>query len=92
MTEDADGCDALASLALDLRWSWSHCTDAFWRQLDPQLWQRTRNPWAIVQTVSRDRLGAALKDPSLANALRALAEAHPAVSVPLEASEILWQR
>ena len=53
---DIDGVDALAELALDLRWSWNHCTDQLWRRLDPALWERTQNPWAVLQTVSRDQL------------------------------------
>ena len=24
-------------LALDLRWSWNHATDAVWRELEPEL-------------------------------------------------------
>ena len=27
--------DSLAELALDMRWSWSHCADEVWRQLNP---------------------------------------------------------
>lgn len=47
--------NALFELALDLRWSWDHSADEVWRQLDPELWDITRNPWAIMQTVSKDR-------------------------------------
>ncbi len=42
----------LAEIALDLRWSWNHCSDNVWRQLDSVLWERTRNPWLVLQTVS----------------------------------------
>jgi hypothetical protein len=35
---DVDGFDALAELALDMRWSWNHATDELWRQLDSELW------------------------------------------------------
>ncbi|MFA5655505.1 MAG: alpha-glucan family phosphorylase [Dysgonamonadaceae bacterium] len=45
----------LFELALDLRWSWDHSADEVWQQLDPELWDITRNPWAVLQTVSRDR-------------------------------------
>lgn len=41
---EVEGFDALAELALDLRWSWNHVTDEVWRQLDPVLWAITRNP------------------------------------------------
>ena len=59
---DVDGSELLAELALDLHWSWDHCTDEVWRQLDPALWERTQNPWAVLQAVSRERLQAALAD------------------------------
>ena len=42
----------LAELALDMRWSWNHATDEVWRQLDPDLWEITHNPWVVLQTVS----------------------------------------
>jgi starch phosphorylase len=51
-----DGIDALAELALDLRWSWDHGADTIWRPLDPELWDRTRNPWIILQTVGPGKL------------------------------------
>jgi glycogen phosphorylase len=51
-----EGFDALAELALDLRWSWSHAADEVWQQLDPDLWDLTHNPWAVLQSVSRDQL------------------------------------
>ena len=53
---DARGYESLAALALDLRWSWNHATDQVWRQLDPVLWDFTHNPWAVLQTLSRDKL------------------------------------
>ena len=57
------GLDSLAELALDMRWSWSHYADEVWRQLDPALWELTYNPWAVLQTVSRDQLKHMLADP-----------------------------
>ena len=60
---EIEGFDSLAELALDLRWSWNHATDTLWRQLDPELWGLTHNPWVVLQTVSRDRLKRALVDP-----------------------------
>ncbi|MBW4050063.1 MAG: glycosyltransferase family 1 protein [Proteobacteria bacterium] len=53
---DVEGYESLAALALDLRWSWNHATDQVWRQLDPVLWDLTHNAWAVLQTVSRDKL------------------------------------
>ena len=52
---EVEGADLLLELALDLRWSWNHAADVLWQRLDPELWESTRNPWVILQTVSRDR-------------------------------------
>jgi starch phosphorylase len=61
---EIEGFDSLAELALDMRWSWNHATDGVWRTLDPILWELTRNPWVILQTVSRDQIERALADPT----------------------------
>jgi starch phosphorylase len=53
---EVEGFDALAELALDMRWSWNNAADEVWQELDPVLWELTRNPWVVLQTVSRDRL------------------------------------
>ena len=58
-----EGFAALAELALDMRWSWNHATDEVWRQLDPNLWELTHNPWGVLQTVSRDQIERVLADP-----------------------------
>jgi len=50
---------ALAGLdefAHDLRWSWNHDTDDLWCRIDRDGWERTGNPWIILQTVPRARL------------------------------------
>ena len=60
---EIEGFDSLAELALDMRWSWNHATDEVWRQLDPELWEITHNPWVVLQTVSRDRIERVLADP-----------------------------
>ncbi len=56
--------DSLAKLALDMRWSWNHATDGVWRTLDPILWELTKNPWVVLQTVSRDQIERVLADPA----------------------------
>ena len=60
---EVEGVDSLAELALDMRWSWNHATDEVWRQLDPELWEITHNPWVVLQTVARDRIERMLADP-----------------------------
>ena len=52
----------LRDLALDLRWSWNHAADELWTYLDPELWALTHNAWVILETVSRERLGACVAD------------------------------
>ena len=64
LATDIDGFDALSELALDMHSSWNHATDQVWRQLDPVLWGLTRNPWVVLQTVSRERLQCVSADPA----------------------------
>ena len=59
---EVEGFDSLAELALDMRWSWNHATDKVWRQLDPELWDITHNPWVVLQTVSREQIERVLAD------------------------------
>jgi len=61
---DVEGFDSLSELALDMRSSWNHATDQVWRQLDPELWDLTQNPWVVLQTVSREKIQSALADPA----------------------------
>src|SRR5579863_8026332 len=49
-------------LALDLRWNSSHDADPVWRAIDPGLWEATRNPWLILETVSLRRLESLAQD------------------------------
>jgi len=73
---DIDGLDSLAELALDLRSTWNHATDEVWRQLDAELWAVTQNPWVVLQTASRDRIGRVLSDPAFRKKLDGLVEAN----------------
>jgi starch phosphorylase len=72
---DVEGFDALSELALDLHSSWNHASDPVWRQLDPVLWGLTRNPWVVLQTVSRDKLQTVLADPAFRKIVDALLQA-----------------
>lgn len=66
--------EALTCLALDLQSSWNHAADKLWKQLDPELWDLTHNPWVIVQTVSRRKKEKVLADPAFQNMLSETAE------------------
>jgi glycogen phosphorylase len=67
--------DALAQLALDVRWSWNHSADKLWMQLDPELWDLTHNPWVVLQTVSRQRLESVTSDTAFLGMLEELTQA-----------------
>ena len=75
LSTDVEGFDSLAELALDMRSSWNHATDRVWRQLDPVLWELTHNPWAVLQTVSREKLQRDLADPDFRKSVNDLVEA-----------------
>ncbi|MDI1249254.1 MAG: alpha-glucan family phosphorylase [Lacunisphaera sp.] len=75
------GFDALTELALDLRWSWNHCTDEVWRQLDPALWERTRHPFTVLQSVPRGEIERRLADPSFRAQVDALVQAKRQMAV-----------
>ncbi|MGN6249960.1 MAG: alpha-glucan family phosphorylase, partial [Ginsengibacter sp.] len=64
---DIEGIDSLMELALNMRWSWNHSADELWQQLDPALWELTRNPWVVLQTISHDQLERKMALPSFRN-------------------------
>jgi starch phosphorylase len=64
------GLEGLADLALDLRWTWNHSTDRLWEVLDPETWERTGNPYYILQNISQARLEEAATDPDFKEQLR----------------------
>lgn len=67
---------ALNELALNLHWTWSHGSDVLWRQIDDELWQRTENPWAILQNVPQERLEKLAEDAAFAQELRRALDEH----------------
>ena len=69
------GLAALDDLALDLRWTWSHDADVLWHKIDADTWERTRNPWVLLQDISADRLHAFAADPPFLAELKRLTQA-----------------
>jgi starch phosphorylase len=69
------GLVALTELAMDLRWTWNHCSDELWRRLDPALWTLTYHPNVVLQSVSREKLASALADPDFCRLLDELMQA-----------------
>ncbi len=72
---DVEGFDSLSELALDMRSSWNHGADDIWRQLDSALWDLTRNPWVVLQTVSREKLQSVLADAAFREKIEDLLQA-----------------
>ena len=67
---------ALTELALNLRWTWNHALDELWKSIDPQLWERTHNPWLILQNTSPHRLGELCRDATFSQTLAHAIEEH----------------
>ena len=74
LSKGVEGADSLVELALDMRWSWNHATDDLWEELDPELWNITQNPWAVLRAASADRLTEVLQDPVFRNKIQELLE------------------
>ena len=55
--------ERLRDLGGDLRWTWSHTADSLWRTIDRASWERSENPWSILQDVGRERLEQLAGDP-----------------------------
>ena len=70
-----EGFASLSELALDMRSAWNHGADEIWRQLDSPLWELTRNPWVVLQTVSREKLQHVLADPAFRKKIDDLVQA-----------------
>ncbi len=71
-----EGIDSLADLALDMHWYWNHATDEIWKQLDPELWELTYNPWVVLQTISLERLRGVLDNPAFLQRVADLLQDH----------------
>ncbi|HEX4156955.1 MAG TPA: alpha-glucan family phosphorylase [Rhizomicrobium sp.] len=69
---------ALRTLALDLRWTWSHEADTLWEEVQPELWRRTCNPWIILQNASPARLQMLSEDSAFRAKLRGFMAAREA--------------
>jgi starch phosphorylase len=69
-----EGFDTLASLALDMRWSWNHDADELWQQLAPAIWEETHSPWLVVQSVGGDNIRRLLSSPAFKEKLDAIVQ------------------
>ena len=69
---------ALRTIALDLRWTWSHEADALWEHVDEKLWRLTRNPWSVLQNATENRLRKLAADSTFCRKLVSFAAARAA--------------
>lgn len=60
----------LHTLALDLRRCSSYFANELWNKVDPDPWQKTRNPWLILQTLSDTRKKELEKDQAFSSLLK----------------------
>ena len=67
--------ERLHDLASDLRWTWSHTADTLWRTIDPATWERSENPWSILQNAPHDRLEQLASDSAFLSELDRLDDA-----------------
>jgi starch phosphorylase len=65
-----EGLEGLFELALDLRWNKRIIYDQVWERLDPEAWERTHNPYMILQNISQEKLEEAASDERLKDVLR----------------------
>src|SRR5271163_321344 len=57
--------ELLRELALDLGAVWNRYTDDIWRQIDPDVWLLTRNPWLMLHHASHKKLQSMAEDQDL---------------------------
>ena len=60
-----EGLEGLSELAIDLRWNRRIIYDQIWDRLDPETWERTNNPYMILQNISQEKLEEAANDEEL---------------------------
>jgi len=68
--------DGLLDLATDCSFYWAHGADEIWNKLDAELWTQTRNPWLVLQEISRARLEELTKDDVFCEKLQAIVSTH----------------
>lgn len=73
-SEELEEYGLLKELAMNLLWCWNHKCDQIWRQLDVDLWDRTHNPWALLQATSSEKVKKAFSDPEFRKQVDALLE------------------
>ncbi len=67
--------EPLADLAMDLRWTWSHAGDELWKSIDRESWERTENPFVVLQGLGEEHLQELDRNVAFKTRLRSLVAA-----------------
>ena len=51
-----DSLHGIDDLALDMRLISSHRADRVWHRVNPELWEASRNPWAVLKSIGQPEL------------------------------------
>lgn len=76
LPETPEGLEELPELALDLLIGGRPAPSAGWKQLDPDLWHATHNPWLMLQVLPRTRLERVARDPERRRQIQAAMRAY----------------
>lgn len=57
--------EPLLDLAMDLRWTGSQTATRVWQRIDPETWERTRNPMTLLMNARQEQLEDAARDEAL---------------------------
>ncbi|HVN41734.1 MAG TPA: alpha-glucan family phosphorylase, partial [Steroidobacteraceae bacterium] len=63
---------AIARIALNLRWVWNHATDRVWEALEPDVWRQTANPLLVLQDTPRTRREELASHPEFVERVRSI--------------------
>src|SRR5579872_3938454 len=74
--QDNPQYESLMELALNLQWSWRHSSDEVWGKLNPELWELTQNPWAVLQAAPRKRLNEIFGDAKFSQRVNEILREH----------------
>jgi starch phosphorylase len=66
----------LDEMALDLHSAWNHDLDRVWRRIDPELWEASHNPWAVLRSVGRFKLEVLASDQAFLDIVRSCRRAY----------------
>jgi len=76
LVRDHEKLAILEDLALDLRIIWSYESAEVWRRIDADLWNLTRNPWAVLRAASPGKINELAQDGTFLRHVGQLADQH----------------